>query len=118
MTTEKDSEKIKISSRGGVREGAGRPKGSSNKVSGKELLEAAEQIIGKPFVVSLMEGYRDTILDNDRKHREVYEKIIIDKVSSNLFDVEVTDNAEALEAKKAAFAAALASIQQSDTDTK
>jgi len=116
MEHEKDSSSNK--SWGGAREGAGRRKGSTNKVSGKDLLEAAERIIGKPFLESLMEGYRDTILDGDRKHRVVYEKIIVDKVASNLFDVEVTEDVDAVQAKREVFAAAIAQVMESQRDAK
>jgi hypothetical protein len=90
--------------------GGGRPKGSTNKISGKQLLEEAERVIGKPFITSLMEGYRDTIVENDRKHRVVYERLLVDKVASNLFDVEVTDSEDTIQAKQRAFAEAIAQI--------
>jgi hypothetical protein len=95
---------------GGARPGAGRPRGSTDKVTAKFILERAEAIVGKPLVDSLLEGYRDTILDGDRKHRVVYEKILIDKVATTLLDVEVTENEDVLTAKREAFAAALAHI--------
>ena len=107
MEHEKHSSSNK-SNWGGAREGAGRKKGSINKISAKELLETAERVIGKPFVESLMEGYLETILDGDRRHRTVYEKMIVDKVASNLFDVEVTEDEDIVEARRAAFAAAIA----------
>jgi hypothetical protein len=90
--------------------GGGRPKGSTNKISGKQLLEEAERVIGKPFITSLMEGYRDTIVEGDRKHRVVYERLLVDKVASNLFDVEVTDSEDTIQAKQRAFAEAIAQI--------
>lgn len=112
MLTEKQSKRPrkKAPTRGGAREGAGRPKGSTDKVTAKQLLETAQAVIGKPFVESLMEGYRDSITDNDRKHRVIYEKIIIDKVATTLFDVEVTEGEDAIESKRKAFAEALAAI--------
>ena len=106
---------------GGARPGAGRPRGSTDKVTAKHILETAEQIIGKPFVESLLEGYRDTILDGDRKHRVVYEKILIDKVATTLFDVEVTESEDLVTAKREAFAHALAAIAtevKNNADTK
>ena len=93
---------------GGARPGAGRPKGSTDKVTARHILECAERIIGKPLIESVMEGYRDTILDGDRKHRTIYEKMLVDKVATTLFDVEVTENEDALAAKREAFAQAMA----------
>ena len=112
---------VKAPSRGGARDGAGRPQGSTQKVTAKQILERAEQIVGKPLVDSLLEGYRDTILDGDRKHRVIYEKILIDKVATTMFDVEVTESEDAIEAKRAAFASALAAIAtevQNNQDAK
>jgi hypothetical protein len=112
MEHEKDSSLIKTEKAawGGAREGAGRPKGATNKISAKALLDEADLILGKPFITSLMEGYRDTILEGDRKHRVVYERLIVDKVASNLFDVELTDSEDTITAKQRAFAEAIAQI--------
>jgi hypothetical protein len=112
MQTENKTESIpsKKGKNGGVRPGAGRPKGSTNKISGKQMLDEAHRVVGKPFITSLMEGYRDTILEGDRKHRVVYERLIVDKVASNLFDVEVTDSEDTIVAKQRAFAEAIAQI--------
>jgi hypothetical protein len=93
---------------GGARPGAGRPRGSTDKVTAKHILETAERIIGKPLIESVMEGYRDTILDGDRKHRTIYEKMLVDKVATTLFDVEVTEDEDLLSAKRQAFAEAMA----------
>ena len=113
--------KVKISSRGGARQGAGRPRGSSDKITAKYLLEKAESVIGKEFVVSLLEGYQDTILAGDSRTRVVYEKMILDKVSSTLMETEVTDPTDQIETKRQAFLEAvktLAVIVQDNQDTK
>lgn len=107
MELEKDSKKNK---HGGARPGAGRPKGSGNKVTAQDLLEAAEAKLGRPFVESLVEGYVKSIDENNNKLRVIYEKMIIDKVIADRQQVEVTESADAVEAKKAAFAQALAKI--------
>jgi len=93
---------------GGARPGAGRPRGSTDKVTARHILETAERVIGKPLIESVMEGYRDTILDGDRRHRTIYEKMLVDKVATTLFDVEVTEDQDLLSAKRAAFAEAMA----------
>ena len=113
--------KVKISSRGGARLGAGRPKGSSDKITARYLLEKAESVIGKEFVVSLLEGYQDTIINGDSRNRVVYEKMILDKVSSTLLETEVTDPTDQIESKKMAFLEAvktLASLVQDNKKTK
>lgn len=99
---------------GGARPGAGRPKGSTNKITAQELIDTAESVIGKPFIVSLLEGYQDTILQGDRKTRVMYEKMIIDKVISDKQEVEITNPEDMIEAKAAAFAEALVSLTNKD----
>jgi len=94
---------------GGARAGAGRPKGTTNKLTAKDLLEECTKVVGKPFATALMEGYRDSILNADTKLRSVYEKIIIDKVATTMLDVEVEDNSDIVKNKLLAFEAALKS---------
>ena len=103
-------EKEKISSRGGARSGAGRPKGSGNKITAQDLIDAAQQVVGKPFVISLMEGYAKSIDENNNKVRVMYERMVLDKIVADRQQVEVVENDDALEAKRLAFAEALAQI--------
>ena len=95
---------------GGARPGAGRPKGSTNKVTAQDLLAAAESTIGKPFVVSLVEGYKKSIDENNNKLRVMYEKIIIDKVVADRHNVEVEETEDTVAAKQEAFRQALAAM--------
>ena len=108
MDLEKESSKSK---HGGARAGAGRPKGSTDKITARMLLDAAESIVGKSFEVSLLEGYRDAILDGDRRNRVIYEKMLLDKVSSTLIEAEVTDETDSAAAKAIVFQEALAKLQ-------
>ena len=107
----------KSTGHGGARAGAGRPKGSTAKVTAQDLIEAADRQLGKPFVESLMEGYVKSITENNNKVRIMYEKMIIDKVIADRQSVEVVDSEDAIAAKQAAFAAALATMQKR-TDRK
>ena len=112
----KTKPKVK-SKRGGNRPGGGRPKGSTTRITAIMLLDAAEQVVGKSFITSLMEGYRASILSDDVKTRVIYEKMILDKVAVNIVDVEVTDSEETILARQAAFTEAiqqLAGIKKKD----
>lgn len=116
---EKNKQKAKPNGgRGGARAGAGRPQGNTNKLTGKEILETAERMLGKPFVVSLMEGYIDTINSGDARNRVTYEKIILDKTATTLVEAEIKDSKDAIEQKQAAFAEALAKLVGLNTDAK
>jgi hypothetical protein len=101
---------------GGARPGAGRPRGSTNKVTAQDLLAAAEATIGKPFVVSLVEGYKRSIDENNNKLRVIYEKMIIDKVVADRHNVEVEDSEDTIAAKQAAFTQALAAMMPLNKD--
>ena len=84
----------------------GRPKGSLSKFTPASLLKAIETTVGKPFVQSLAEGYKDSIDRGDHKTRYLYEKAILDKVVADKVSVEVDDGAT-MESKMQAFAQAL-----------
>ena len=117
MELEKESSKSK-KQHGGARPGAGRPKGSSDKITARMLLDACTTIVGKPFEVSLLEGYRDAILNDDRRNRATYEKMLLDKVSSTLIEAEVTDSEDGVAAKAVAFQEALAKLASLNESTK
>jgi hypothetical protein len=110
--------KIEKKRKGGAREGAGRPKGQTTRLTAKEILETANNMLGKPFVVSLMEGYLQTINEGDTRNRVTYEKIILDKTATTIIEAEITDSTDALEMKKAAFAEALAKLTGMSQDDK
>ena len=93
---------------GGARAGAGRPKGSSNKITAQDLLDAAHKVNGKPFVINLMEGYQASIDERNNKVRVMYEKMILDKVIADRQQIEITESEDAVQAKRMAFAEALA----------
>jgi hypothetical protein len=117
MELEKDSTQSK-STHGGARAGAGRPRGSTDKLTARLLLETCQQVIGKPFEVSLLEGYRDAILNGDARNRATYEKMLLDKVSSTLIEAEVSDTEDSVAAKALAFQEALRKLADLDQSTK
>lgn len=107
---EKQSEKQK-DNRGGARPGAGRPKGSTNLITAATLLKAIEDKSGKPFEEHLAEGYNETILNNDKKMRIEYERMILGKVVAEKMAVEVSESEDAIEAKQQAFFEALDTLK-------
>ena len=115
---EKDSSLTSAKSHGGARAGAGRPRGTTDKLTARLLLETCQQVIGKPFEVSLLEGYRDAIVADDRRNRAVYEKMLLGKVSSTLIEAEVTETEDGVAAKALAFQEALAKLVSLDQSTK
>jgi len=120
MTTEKDSskQKVKISSRGGARAGAGRPKGSTALITAATLIRAIEDRGARPFEELLAEGYIDSIEQNNRKLRIEYERLFLGKVLSDRVAVDVSESEDIIEAKKLAFAEALGKLTGINTTTK
>jgi hypothetical protein len=101
--------KPKVSSRGGARAGAGRPKGSTDRVTVAGLLEAIDVSAGRPYMDLLAEDFVHA-RQNDRHLAQKYHNLILNKVSATLTAVEVTDSQEAIDTKRAAFADALAAL--------
>lgn len=113
MTTEliQKKSKAKVSSRGGARAGAGRPKGSRERVTVQSLLETLDQKTGgQSYEDLLIEDFLQARQGNDNQLILKYHTLIANKLISTLATVEVTDSQDAITAKQAAFAQAIAQI--------
>lgn len=75
---------------GGVRKGAGRPKGVTSKLSGQTILATVEKICGAKFEVLLAEGYYKSIIEDDWNARLTYEKMILSKVVADKHEIDHT----------------------------
>lgn len=117
METEKDSNKPKISSRGGARPNAGRPAGSSNKISAQAILDSLEHHLGVPYADQLAMNYLDALSHHDRNLRASYDRLFLSKVVADRIDIDVTESIDAIAAKQAIFAAAVAQITPKSQDT-
>ena len=103
---------VKSPSRGGARPGAGRPKGSINKITGMSLIDAIAQVSGRNFDELIAEGYQDAIINGDNKLRLEYERMILGKVVSDRTTVETIESEDTTIAKAEAFAEALQSLSK------
>lgn len=99
----------RVSSRGGARPGAGRPRGSVDKVTINSLLTAIDTASGRPYVELLAADFAQARA-TDLHLAQKYHHLILNKVSASLAAVEVTSTADEVEQKKAAFAEAIATI--------
>lgn len=116
---EQKKEKVKISSRGGARKGAGRPKGSSNSITASYLLdEIVKQAKGQPYEAILVKDFLEARDNRDTQLTMKYHNLILNKVMNTLAKIEVTDSQDAVEAKQRAFAEALAKLTGINPDTK
>lgn len=92
-----NNQKIK-KGRGGARPNSGRKKGAIQKLGGKDLLLAIEQATGKTFAENIAEHYLRAIIQEEWGDVKDYEKFIIQKVISDVKEVDVTSNGETLQA--------------------
>jgi len=106
-TTMKESKKS--SGRGGARPGAGRPRGTTDRVTVAGLLQSIEQLNGRSYVDILADDFTQARL-LDRNLAMKYHHLIMSKVAATLNTVEVSDTADAVQQKQAAFAEAIAQI--------
>ena len=114
----KDSKLIKPrGKRGGARANAGRPKGSVDKVTIASLLTAVETASGRPYTDLLTEDFLDA-RSTDRGLAAKYHNLILNKVMATMNAVEVTNSADDVDAKTAAFTAALSKITEIASATK
>jgi len=120
MTTEKQSDqpkaRKKAPSRGGARKGAGRPRGSTNKIKIEELMATIEVIAGRPYGDLLAQNYVDAINRHDWNGVRDYDKAFMNKMIADKQEIEVTGSEDAIAAKQAAFAQAIAQITGINTN--
>jgi hypothetical protein len=125
MTTEfnqKETEpKAKISSRGGVRAGAGRPKGAKDRVTVSGILEALDiKTGGRTYEELLVEDFIDARLNGDTQLVHKYHTLLSNKFVANLNDIVVEEVGDVVDGKRSAFLEAVNSIininKQKDED--
>ena len=84
---------------GGRRPGAGRPKGSTSKLTAEKVLDSIKKTCGKPFEELLAEGYQLTIIACDMPARQKYEQMILNKVIADKQELDVTTLGQSLNNK-------------------
>lgn len=127
MSTEKKSDQTKLnartglpkkSSRGGVRAGAGRPKGSTTKVTLDDLMSNIELAAGRTYGELLAHNYVSAIQRSDWNGVRDYDKAFMNKLLADKQEITAIDSTDAVAQKQAAFAEALAKITQIAQETK
>ena len=104
---------------GGARPNAGRKPGSKNHISVEDLLTSLtvrsggqryEDLLVEDFLTARNEGNKDTVIK--------YHNLILNKVMATMNSVEVSSPQDEVDAKQAAFTAALAKITEIAATTK
>lgn len=112
-TTEKKPRYAKKApTRGGARPGGGRPKGSTTKIKIEDLMEKIELQSGQTYAELLASNYVQAINRADWNGVRDYDKAFMNKMIAEKVDIDVKEGEDAIAAKSAAFAAALATLQK------
>lgn len=107
---EKTTEK-KSKGRGGARPGAGRKPGSKNHITIEGLLQQVhKQTQGQEYEELLIHDFLEARDSHNKDLLLKYHNLILSKVMNSLAKIEVNEGTDAVEAKKAAFAEALAKL--------
>jgi len=99
--------KTKAPSRGGARPGAGRPKGSTNKITMDGLLQSLNKNLGRDYAEQIAENYAHALNRGDYAGVRDYDKVLLGKIIADRQHVETVDSTEAAQEKAAVFEAAL-----------
>ena len=108
----------KISSRGGARPGSGRPRGSTHKIKIDDLMQSIEGQVQMPYAERLALNYSVAIDRSDWGSVRDYDKVFLNKLVADRNEIEVVDGDTLLEARKQAFALAVAGLTAQPPDTK
>ena len=103
-------EQKKSNGHGGARPGAGRKKGGTNGLTIESLLTTIQTASGGQSYEELLAEDFVHARDNDRQLAQKYHHLILSKVAPSLARIEVEESEDGVEAKKAAFAEALAAL--------
>ena len=102
--------KQKTSSRGGVRPGAGRPKGSSPRYTLEDLMGQIATHTGRGFAEQVAINYATAIQREDHAGVRDYDKILLGKMVADRQEITVDNAEDVRQAKEVAFSEALKSL--------
>jgi hypothetical protein len=102
--------KIKSPTRGGARAGAGRPKGSTNKITMDNILQNLDHQLGHSYAEQIAMNYMSAIQRGDHAGVRDYDRVLLGKVVADKQEITTVESEDAAVAKAAAFAEALRSL--------
>jgi hypothetical protein len=96
--------------RGGARLGAGRPKGSTGKLTAEGILDTVYKKTGQDYIEILIDDFNSARINGDGALVNKYHNLILNKVATTLTSVDVNESEDTITAKRLAFAEALAGL--------
>jgi hypothetical protein len=101
----------KKSNRGGARPGAGRPKGSRDRVTVQGLLETLHiKTGGQTYEELLLDDFLSARLADDRMLTLKYHNLIMNKLVSDKVSIDVNESEDIIAARRLAFDQAVQSL--------
>jgi hypothetical protein len=100
----------KSSGHGGARQGAGRPKGSTNKITMDNIIQNLDRHLGVSYAEQIAINYAQAINREDWSGVRDYDRVLLGKVVADKLEVESTESEDATVAKAEAFAEALRAL--------
>lgn len=101
---------VKSPGRGGARAGAGRPKGSTNKITMDNILQSLDQHLGVSYAEQIAMNYSSALNRADWAGVRDYDKVLLGKVVADKLEVETVEGEDAVNAKAQAFQEALQAL--------
>jgi len=102
--------KSKTPSRGGARQGAGRPRGSTNKITMDNILANLDHHLGVPYAEQIAINYATALNRSDWAGVRDYDKVLLGKVVADKTEVTTVEGEDAVNARQEAFAEALKAL--------
>jgi len=100
---------------GGARSGAGRPKGSGNKIRLEDLLGEIETATSMTYAERLALNYAGAIGRSDWSRVENYDRAFLNKIVADKQEITEVEGEDAVKAKAEAFAEALKTLASATT---
>ena len=110
--------KVKAPSRGGARAGAGRPKGSTNKITMDNILANLDQQLGHSYAEQIAINYMAAVQRADWAGVRDYDRVLLGKVVADKQEITTVESEDATVQKAEAFAEALRSLSTQDNKGK
>lgn len=100
----------KAPTRGGARQGAGRPRGSTNKITMEGLINSLDTRLGISYADQIANNYVDAINREDWAGVRDYDKVLLAKVIADKTEVTTVEGEDAVIARQEAFTEALKAL--------
>ena len=101
--------------RGGARAGAGRPRGSTNKITMEGLLTSLDARLGVSYADQIAHNYVQAIQREDWSGVRDYDRVLLGKIVADRQEITTVNSEDQVAARQQAFVEALTALSQVST---